>query len=143
MSHWNAGDVFRDNYIVRGEAQLRHFDSLLDERDLQRKLDEGRPFVVKIDIEGHEIHALRGANRLLSHPNKPRLIHTEAWRTLNCTALAELMFSYYYEADNDNGLRAVTTRRKATKIQKLRVFGSIHISLRKTFTFLEKEKLRP
>ena len=108
MSHWNAGDVFRDNYIVRGKAQLRRFDSLLDERDLQRKLDEGRPFVVKIDVEGHEIHALRGANRLLSHPNKPRLIHAEAWSTLNCTALAKLMFSYGYIGYAQESQRWVT-----------------------------------
>ncbi|WP_231969342.1 FkbM family methyltransferase [Mycobacterium sp. E735] len=64
----------------RGESDsvsvpARSLDSLLDEGRLPR------PTVIKLDIEGAEILALRGAKQLLTGPERPRALFIEVHDT--------------------------------------------------------------
>jgi hypothetical protein len=73
-----------------------------------------RPTVLKIDIEGAEILALQGAQRLLRAPDRPRLLFVEAHPEFlptfggNLDQLSTLM--------TDAGYQVLSTRRREDQL---------------------------
>ena len=76
----NGADGNSPSLVRSGESQCvtvpsRSLDSLMAEGRLPR------PTVIKLDIEGAEILALRGAKRLLTGPDRPRALFIEVHDT--------------------------------------------------------------
>lgn len=75
---------------------VRPLDAVLAESGFFARMDAGMHVVIKIDVEGSEIMVMRGATRLLSHPNRPRFIFSEVWRLINITRYGEIMLHHGY-----------------------------------------------
>ena len=79
------------------EIKVKSIDYLIEEMDFPL------PTVLKIDIEGAEILALRGANNLLSSSDKPRLLFIEVHPTFledygsSSEEIKELVLNYNYK----------------------------------------------
>ena len=100
MLHCGAPDAFKPPhgstpYHVQAQVPVSTLDLHYDAH-LQPLLDSGRPIIVKIDIEGSEVKALRGATKMLTHANKPKLIMSEIWKLVNLTDYGTVMFPLGY-----------------------------------------------
>lgn len=103
-----ADRVVAGRYIRTGELQRKTVTVLLVRRRapprerslaaLQRLL-KFKQYVVKIDVEGHEIEILKGCPKFLTKDlethDRPKFIMSEVWRKVNLTAYAELMLGRF------------------------------------------------
>jgi hypothetical protein len=89
-----------------------------------------KQYAMKLDIEGSEVRAWKGAPRWLASPEiRPKLIISAMWLSLNWTTYGEMMFQHHYTAfllprklmplPNMSALLAVQTQIKEKMIDML------------------------
>jgi len=87
-----VGTDIGSGYFVRAVVELTTIDAVVSSDPSW----ESFVYIMKIDIEGSELEAARGASKFYGGPHAPKVIISECWKSLDIPAYAEVMRGYGY-----------------------------------------------
>lgn len=127
-----VGTDIGGGYIIRSVVEMTTIDAVIS-RDPSW---ESFVYIMKIDIEGSELEAARGASKFYRGPHAPEVIISECWKSLDIPAYAELMRGHGY------AMLSIGTRNWLPTTEAVRAHQQVMASLG-DFVFVKMSLLTP
>jgi len=106
-----TGDL-GNNFTRRGFLETVPFDSIA------MTWEAGPTYVMKIDVERHEILVMEGGAQFLSSPNKPVVIVSEVWQAFDIPKYGRIMMGHGYHGYNVKSKQEMTEESHFAEFQK-------------------------